>query len=120
MNCIRCGRSEKIENHHIMPKSQGGSDDVGNKEPRCSACHDYQHAKLNILAAFKKATRQKQVKRVALLEHRLEVLEEFNTPELIRERGSYQTWWIDESTHKLPRYERVKDKVGTINQSMML
>ena len=107
MNCIRCGRSEKIENHHIKPKSEGGGDDAENKEPRCSACHHCEHAKLKILATLEKERRRKQFKRVAVLEYRLEVLEKLNTPGLIRERG-YQTWWIDESIHEYPPYEKVK------------
>ena len=109
MNCVRCNRHEKIESHHIKPKSEGGNDNSENKEPRCSACHDYQHAKLNILATLEKEKQRGQFKRIAVLEHRLEVLERLNAPELIRERGCYQTWWIDESTHEYPRYEKIKE-----------
>ena len=116
MNCVRCRRSEKIENHHIKPKIEGGSDDAENKEPRCLACHDYQHAKLNILKTLEKEKHRKQLKRVKVLEYRLEVLEKLNTPKLIRERGNYQTWWIDESTHEYPRYEKIKDKTETAPQ----
>ena len=112
MNCVRCGRSERIENHHITPKSKGGGDEPENKEPRCSACHDYEHARRNILLALEKEKRRKQFKRVAVLEHRLNVLEELNTPELIMSRGYYQTWWIDESTHEYPRYERIRQTNG--------
>ena len=100
MSCIRCGHNERLESHHIKPKAEGGSEDPLNKEQRCLGCHDYEHAKRNILATIKKETKQKQFKRVSVLEHRLEVLEKLNTPDLIRKRGHYQTWWIDESTHE--------------------
>lgn len=110
MNCIRCGRSDDIEGHHIKAKAEGGSDEPENKEPRCSACHDYEHAKRNILATLEKERRRRQFKRIAVLEYRLRVLEELNSPALIRERGHYQTYWIDESTHNYPRYERIKER----------
>ena len=120
MNCFRCGRSEKIENHHIKPKSEGGNNNVENKEPICSACHDFEHARRNILLTLEKERRQKQFKRVAVLEHRLEVLERLNTPEFIRERGRYQTWWVDESTHEYPCYEKITKIVSKeCSQSVM-
>lgn len=108
MACIRCRREENIENHHIKARSEGGTDEPGNKEELCSACHDYEHAKRNILMTLEKETRRGQIKRIAVLRHRLEVLVKLNTPELIRERRHYQTWWIDESTHEYPRYEKIR------------
>ena len=107
MSCIRCGRTENIENHHIVQRIDGGSDEPENKEPLCNHCHNYEHAKRNILVTLEKERKRRQSKRVAILEHRLEVLEELNSPELIRERGHYQTYWIDETTHDYPRYEKV-------------
>ena len=97
MNCIRCGRGEKltlIEQHHIVPKIEGGSNDSNNKEPRCIPCHKYAHAKLKILKAIEVQKRggrmSRQLERIAVLEYRLKVLKKLNTPELIRERGTYQ------------------------------
>ena len=110
MSCIRCGRLEQIENHHIRAKVEGGGDEPQNREPRCSACHDFEHAKRNILATIEKERRRRQFSRVAVLEHRLEVLENLNTPELIRVRRNYQTYWIDETTHEYPPYDLVKEK----------
>ena len=107
MTCVRCSRNEDVEEHHIIERSHGGSDELENKEYLCLACHDYEHAKRNILASLEKAKIQKQFKRVAVYEHRLKVLEELNTPGLIRERKQYQTWWVDESTRDMPRYEKV-------------
>lgn len=110
MNCIRCGSPDEIEEHHIKERSQGGGDEAENKEPLCSACHDYEHAKRKILASLEKARKQRQLERIAVFEHRLEVLEDLNTPSLIRERRHYQTWWIDETTHYMPRYKKVGRK----------
>jgi len=122
MGCTRCGRTEKVENHHIIPRIDGGGDELENKVDLCSACHDYEHAKRNILKTLEKERERKQFERVAVLEHRLEVLEELNTPSIIRERGRYQTYWIDESTHEYPRYQKVRDKqnvVGGIMQGVL-
>lgn len=110
MNCVRCGREDRLEEHHVLERVHGGSDEPENKEWRCQACHDYEHAKRKILATLEKERERKQFKRVAVLEHRLKVLEELNSPELIRERGHYQTYWIDETTHDYPRYERIRER----------
>lgn len=39
---FRCCICHKIfvEIHHIIPKSQGGSDDIDNAAPLCASCHD--------------------------------------------------------------------------------
>ena len=102
MRCVRCGRKKQLEEHHIIPRSEGGSDDPENKEWRCVADHKYIHAKWNILKALEKQKERGEVRRVAVLEHRLEVLEKLNTPKLIRKRGTYQSYWEDETTHFYP------------------
>jgi len=105
--CIRCGCSERIENHHITPKSEGGGDEIENKEPRCQACHKYEHAKRHIIASLEKARRQKQPKRIVVFANRLEALEELNTPKLIKQYG-YRSWFeCNDSLHYLPLYEKV-------------
>lgn len=108
--CIRCGRSEQVESHHIIPRIDGGGDKPENKEQRCEPCHKFEHAKRKILETLEKERGRRQFRRAAVLEHRLEVLEERNTPGLIRERGNYQTYWIDETTHFYPRYERIRER----------
>jgi hypothetical protein len=107
MKCIWCGRDNvPLEEHHIIPRIDGGSDDPDNKEPRCVPCHKFRHAELRILKALEGERQDdqniNQHKRMAVLEHRLEVLRSLNTPELIRERGTYQTYWIDETTRYFP------------------
>ncbi len=43
MDCIRCGRTEQIEWHHIVQRVHGGGDEGNNLEPRCQPCHKYEH-----------------------------------------------------------------------------
>ena len=115
--CVWCGRDNvPLEEHHIIPRIDGGSDDPENKEPRCVPCHKFRHAELNILQALEKekgdAQNKNRLERIAVLEHRLEVLRSLNTPELIRERGTYQTYWGDETTCYFPRRILKKEEPG--------
>jgi len=109
--CIRCGREEKIENHHIIARVDGGGDEGENKEPRCLACHDYEHARRKVLASIqswedkleraRKVSRRLAIRaRLELLRHRLEVMDSLNSPEQIRLTGKYTTYWTDETTHE--------------------
>ena len=112
MACIRCGREEKIENHHIIARIDGGGDEPENKEPLCDACHDYEHARREILASIQRwegklVAARKVSRRLAIrshlevLRHRLEVLDSLNSPEQIRLTGKYTTYWTDETTHEI-------------------
>ncbi|MBA7689653.1 hypothetical protein ES703_98161 [subsurface metagenome] len=112
MACIRCGREEKIENHHIIARIKGGGDEPENKEKLCSACHDYEHAQRDILEGIqfwedklgraRKVSRRLAIRaRLELLRHRLEVLDSLNSPEQIRLTGKYTTYWNDETTHEI-------------------
>jgi hypothetical protein len=38
--CFCCGSILRLANHHIEPRSEGGSDDRRNKVTLCSICHD--------------------------------------------------------------------------------
>ena len=91
--CKRCEREEKIERHHIIPKSEGGGNYHKNLRNLCSDCHDFIHAErslINKLAYYKKM--------IILVEHRLEVLENLNLVDLIKQFG-YRSYWIDKTTH---------------------
>ena len=103
--CIRCGRSQQIEEHHIIELYKGGSDDPDNKEYRCQPCHKYEHAKRAILHSLERAKKWGQAEQAAFLGYRLEVLEKLNTVELIRERGTYMSYWTDKTTHHYPPYK---------------
>ena len=110
MSCIRCGRNEQIESHHIKARSEGGGDEPENKQGLCSPCHDYEHTKRNLLAFLEREKEGGQSDRIRMVERRLEVLERLNTPDIIRERGTYKTYWEDETTHHLPRLSRWKPR----------
>ena len=112
MACIRCGREEKLENHHIKQRRDGGGDEPENKEERCAACHDYEHARRNILEsiqewqgkldrAYKASRRLAIMARLELLKHRLVVLDSLNSPDQIRIKGEYISYWVDETTHNV-------------------
>ena len=92
--CSICNREVEIEEHHIIPKIDGGSDDPKNKENRCIPCHKFRHTELRILKDIERLERH-----IVKLKYRLEVLRGFNTPELIRERGTYKSYWEDGTTH---------------------
>ena len=37
--CLRCGTDKELTADHIIPRSQGGSDDVNNLRVLCRSCH---------------------------------------------------------------------------------
>ena len=94
MQCVRCNREVKTDRHHKIPKIDGGVDTPANLEYRCKPCHSFRHTELRILKDIARSR-----VRILQLKHRLKVLREFNTPELIRERGTYKPYWEDETTH---------------------
>ena len=110
MACIRCSRNEQIEEHHIKERYRGGGDEPENKEPRCRPCHKFEHTLRNLMAALEYEKRRGQADRIRCYEHRIEVLEKLNTPELVRERGTYLSYWIDPSTRYLPRRIPTKEE----------
>lgn len=120
MDCIRCGRTEPIEKHHIVERRYGGGDEAENKEYRCCACHDYEHTRRAILGVLEKERERGQKDRIRVYEHRLEVLDRLNTPELIRERGTYLSYWTDTSTQHLPRRIPTKKESELETQIEML
>lgn len=86
--CKRCGYiGDLIEKHHKKHKAHGGSDANPNRIYYCTHCHDYEHAKDNILQAIKA-----EEKRIIVLRKRLEILEQLNTPRNIRQNG-YQSYF---------------------------
>lgn len=60
MNCMNphCKGSgiPGMHNHHIILKSQGGSDEEWNRIPLCVACHEYPHGRNNPKLYGKKVT----------------------------------------------------------------
>lgn len=41
--CVRCGSGENLEAHHIVPRSDGGDDELDNMATLCSDCHNSVH-----------------------------------------------------------------------------
>ena len=41
--CQRCGRSGRLEAHHIVEIAHGGTNDQGNLQSLCRTCHIEQH-----------------------------------------------------------------------------
>lgn len=110
MDCIRCGRSEQIEEHHIVERCRGGGDEPENKESRCMPCHKYEHTWRAVRASLEYERQRGQQNRIKCYEHRLAVLEQLNTPELIKERGTYLSYWTDRTTRYLPRRIPTKEE----------
>ena len=111
--CVRCDSSKNLEEHHIVPKYLGGSDDDANKHWLCDACHDFRHAKIRVLMAI-----QRQLSNLGT-DHfnsakftrwimRLGVLEAFNTPSEIRKSGKYRSYWDVPTTHSSYWYPEIK------------
>ena len=110
MSCIRCGRNEQIERHHKKQRIYGGSDEERNLEDRCRPCHKYEHTLRALESSLEYEKQRGQVDRIACYQHRIDVLTELNTPELIRERGTYLSYWIDRATRYLPRRIPTKEE----------
>lgn len=117
--CERCDATENIEKDHIIMKTKGGSDDASNKRLLCRGCHDYRHAKDNILKEIQRYDRKEKhsedygqfkgfINRLTMLQYRLAILEKFNTPELIRERQKYKSYWEDPKARYCHWYKRIK------------
>ncbi len=85
--CERCGYTEHLERHHIKYRIDGGTNEESNLVVLCKNCHDYRHAKEAVEEAIK-IERQ----RLVILEHRLELIENLNNPQMILERG-YQSYF---------------------------
>ena len=43
--CQRCGSTQKLAAHHVVPRSAGGSDTPSNLRTICSTCHDVLHGR---------------------------------------------------------------------------
>jgi hypothetical protein len=105
--CTRCKKLGKIERHHIIYRSRGGSNDASNLVNLCQACHKYRHVKEKIEAQIKrKENRIKKNKknleyherRLVLLKYRLKVVDKLNTIRNIKKYG-YRSYWKDPKTH---------------------
>ena len=45
VRCVRCGGKEKLECHHVIPRTAGGLDAPSNCRTLCLTCHDGLHGR---------------------------------------------------------------------------
>lgn len=109
-HCMRCGRTEQIEEHHILERCHSGGDEPENKEYLCRPCHKYEHTRRALVASIEYEKRRGQRNRIKCYVHRLEILEKFNNIQIIRERGTYLSYWNDRTTRYLPRRIPTKEE----------
>jgi len=120
MSCIRCGSEDRLEEHHILERVYGGSDEPENKEWRCQPCHKYEHTRRRLEASLAYEQGLGQADRIRCYRHRLDVLEQLNTPEFIRRRGTYLSYWADPTTRYLPRRIPTKEEAEEQRQFNLL
>ena len=61
-HCVACGQSGNLNQHHLVPRSIGGSDDDSNLITLCGSCHakahqvkaDWRHSELTTKALKEK------------------------------------------------------------------
>jgi len=79
--CYRCDKVKKkteLQLHHIMPRSEGGSDYASNLIPLCNQCHDFCEiegfkTKAEIIGSYEDAPiREKKLKELAEKEESFE------------------------------------------------
>lgn len=64
-HCVACGQSGNLNQHHLVPRSIGGSDDESNLITLCGSCHakahqvkaDWRHSELTTKALKEKKQR---------------------------------------------------------------
>ncbi len=116
--CQRCGIKGAILNaHHIKfwedyPELRF---ELTNGITYCHACHRYIHVKAKI---FDKLEKEFQTNRRKVLILRLDVLEKYNTPDLIRVRKSFQSYNIEPQTlQPLPKKKSKESIIKEIQLS---
>lgn len=123
--CQRCGatssRKHKLNAHHIKTFAEYPElrFEVDNGITFCKGCHKYEHTRRRQQAHLNYEKQRGQQSRIRYYEHRLEVLEQLNTPQFIRERG-YLSYWTDTSTRYLPRRIPTKEEAEQERQLNLL
>lgn len=80
--CDRCEYEGYLEKHHIKHRIDGGTDEPNNLTWLCRGCHNFQHAKDEIIKSI-----HLENTRLGILNKQLSSLLFLNTPKLIKERG---------------------------------
>jgi len=63
--CVACGNTENLHQHHLVPRSVGGSDDESNLITLCNSCHGKIHGitkEWNLTKLTKEALWRKKAK----------------------------------------------------------
>ena len=103
MACTRCTRTKAIERHHKRRRIDGGGDEEANLEDLCKPCHRYETTRFCIVRdLIADVTQIGQLDRIAVFMKRLLTLDVVNTPERIRLRGSYRSYWEITRHARLP------------------
>lgn len=104
--CLLCGRKKIDHYHHIVPKSQGGSESIDNYAGLCMACHEKVHQDGN--ARGKLQTRKKGIQKQY---HALSVLNQI-MPALLREFVKLAPTFVTTGyeTHRIRESVRLQEK----------
>jgi len=102
MTCARCGDTDRpTERHHILPVYYGGGDEPDNMADLCVACHHYfnVHQKLQEdLENYRKRNDRYGRQMAEVYAVRLAKLGELNSPDVIRSRGTYESYYLHTTT----------------------
>jgi len=112
--CQRCGiRGGRLTAHHIklFVTHSELRIDIDNGITYCKPCHHFEHARLKI---FDKLEKEFQTDRRRILLLRLDTLERYNTPKLIRERQTFISYSVNPIT--LQQLPKKKSEVAMIKE----
>lgn len=91
--CDCCGRpAQKLEDHHVLPKSMGGVDEPSNVVSICHACHALMHGKASPWPGITQAQFNRQVMR------RRQILDEAPTLVSIEKQQETLPMFLDVET----------------------
>ncbi|KKM99634.1 hypothetical protein LCGC14_1145830 [marine sediment metagenome] len=105
--CTRCGSCNNLEADHIhswldYPDLRYV---ISNGKTYCHPCHKYRHGLQNLLDKFSKET---QADRKGCLMDRMIATMNLNSIELVMQRGTYLSYWSDETLRKAIPRRKVK------------
>lgn len=88
--CQRCGIKTKTETDRIKPGVEGGEYIEGNTRELCPTCHQLRH---KVREITERVIFESDPNRIEVYLRRLEIILRENTPLLVRNRQSYQSYW---------------------------
>jgi len=110
MKCSRCGATDRpTERHHITPFCYGGGDEPDNMADLCSPCHHYFNVRQKLqedLENYRKRNDQYGRQMAEVYAVRLAKLDELNAPDIIRSKGTYESYY----GHTTTAEREIKDR----------